>query len=138
MTLVWAKSSSLCLCCRGVSVREEGGFCEGNKNLLDFVPRTSWRCTLIFSFFFLIQDLGVVERLVSNLRLTFASHLGLDIRSAVSSCSRCGWCLRAQNFQNNKIYWLLLLRASWDWIRWFCTQDLGGVGGEFLTSFQSS
>jgi hypothetical protein len=46
--------------------------------------------------------------------------------------------LGSSELSKYKFCWLFLLRASWDWICWFCTQDLGGVGGEFLTSFQSS
>lgn len=135
MTLVWAKFSSLCLCCRGVSVQEEGGFCEGNKNLLDFVPR---RCTLIFSFLF-DSRFGCGWKTCFQSKTYFCFSLGAW-HSICCFLLLKMWVVleKSSELSKYKIYWLLLLRASWDWIRWFCTQDLGGVGGEFLTSFQSS
>jgi hypothetical protein len=124
-----------CLCCRGVSVQEEGGFCEGNKNLLDFVPR---RCTLIFSFLF-DSRFGCGWKTCFQSKTYFCFSLGAW-HSICCFLLLKMWVVleKSSELSKYKIYWLLLLRASWDWIRWFCTQDLGGVGGEFLTSFQSS
>jgi hypothetical protein len=114
-----------------VSERKEDFAKEARTCLVLFLEPVGG--ALWFFLFFFIPDLGVFERLVSNLRLTFASHLGLDIGSAVFSCSiKICVVLESSELSNYKIYWLLLLRASWDWICWFCTQDLGGVGGRVL------
>lgn len=86
----------------------------------------------------MIPDLGVFERLVSNLTLTFASHLGLDIGSAVFSCSRFAWCLRAQKFQIIKFIDFCCSGLLEIGSAGFVLKIWEVLGGEFLTSFQSS